>query len=65
MILYLCAITDTISITCTKTLLEFQIISKLTTVKSCECLSEIPGIELKGSIIPINGAGWSAMHELR
>ena len=35
---------------------KFEIDSKLPVVKSCTCPSELPGIELKGSVVPINGA---------
>ena len=44
---------------------KFQIISKLPAVKSYACLSELPATEFEGSVVPINGAGWSAMHETR
>ena len=43
---------------------KFEIDSKLPVVKSCTCPSELPGIELKGSVVPINGAAsGSAMCE--
>ena len=31
---------------------KFQIISKLFAVQSCACLSELPGTEFEGSVIP-------------
>ena len=43
-------------IRCTKILSKFQIISKLSAVKSCGCLSELPETEFEGSVLPINGA---------
>ena len=50
-------------ITCTKFLSKFKIISKLPSVKSSACVSELPGTELEGSVVPINEVGWSAMCE--
>ena len=61
-ILFLCTITD---ITLTKILSKFQIISKLPAVTSCACLSELPGTEFEGSVVPIIGAAWSTMSETR
>ena len=49
----------------TKILSNFQIISKLSDAKSCACLSELPGTEFEGSVIPINRADWNAMRETR
>ena len=49
----------------TKILSMFQITSKLPTVKSCACLSKLPGTEFEGSVVPINGAAWSAICETR
>ena len=44
---------------------KLQIISKLPTVKSCACLSELPGAEFEGSVVPINGTAWSDMCDTR
>ena len=49
----------------TKILSKFQIISKLPAVKSCACLTELLRTKFEGSILPINGAAWSAMCETR
>ena len=50
---------------CTKILSKFKVISKLPSVKSNACLSELSGTELEGSIVPINEVAWSAMCETR
>ena len=52
-------------ITRTKTLSKFQIISSLPAVKICACLSELPGTECEGSVVPINGAAWSVICKTR
>ena len=53
------------SIRCTKILPKFQTILKLSTIKSCGCLSELPETEFEGSVVPINGTAQSAMCETR
>ena len=52
-------------ITCTKILSKFKMISKLHSVKSSACLSELPGTEFEGSVVLINEAAWSAICETR
>ena len=49
----------------TKILSKFQIISKLTAIKSCAYLSELPGTVFGGSSVPMNRAVWSSMCETR
>ena len=45
---------------------KFEIISKLSSVKSCAYLSDLPGTELKGSVVPFSESAWeSAMCEMR
>ena len=47
-------------------LFKIEIISKLYAVKICAYLSEHPGTELEGSVVPIIGVGWrSAMCETK
>ena len=59
-ILFLCTITYIKTHNaCTKILSKFQIISNFYAVKSCAHLSERPGTEFEGSIIPTNATACS------
>ena len=49
----------------TKILFKLQVISKFPTVKSCPCLSELPGTEFENSVVLINGEAWSTICEKR
>ena len=50
-ILFLCTITDIITHNSNFSP-SLKIISKLLAVKSCACLSELPGTEFEGSVVP-------------
>ena len=52
-------------ITRTKIFSIFQSISKLSAVKSCACLLELPGLKFEGSAVRISGTAWIAMCETR